>query len=231
MEEVLNEPIPDDPEITHMKNIGNDNCKDLRNQVFDRLTVIECVGTNERNNLLWKCQCECGNIAIIVSCSLLSRMTKSCGCYGREQSRIENTTHGKSKSSEYRIWSGIIQRCTNPNNNRYSDYGGRGITVCDRWLKFENFYADMGDRPDGMSIDREDNDGNYEPDNCRWATDEEQRYNKRNTPKFDDDTPVGLWAHRNNLNYDRVNDLFHKGFIKDRIKKAAKRFGIEISED
>lgn len=88
-------------------------------------------------------------------------------------------SHGMHDSPEYQVWVNMIQRCTNPKNNRYKHYGGRGITVCERWRKFENFYTDMGKRPNGLSIDRINNNGSYEPKNCRWATSSEQQLNKR----------------------------------------------------
>lgn len=94
-----------------------------------------------------------------------------------------STTHGLSKSGAYKTWASIIQRCTNKNSTMYKYYGGRGISVNDGWLKFENFYRDMGQRPDGMSLDRIDPNGNYEPSNCRWATASEQQRNRRDTRK------------------------------------------------
>ncbi len=94
-----------------------------------------------------------------------------------------STTHGLSKTSAYKTWGGMIQRCTNLNNDSYRHYGGRGITVCKEWLKFEGFYRDMGDRPEGMSLDRIDPNGNYEPSNCRWTTSLDQQRNRRDTRK------------------------------------------------
>ena len=227
MNDILKENIPDDSDITHLKNLGIG--KDLRGQKFGRLTVIECVGVNSRNNLLWKCRCSniddngeehCGKETTVISSSLISNKTQSCGCYCRERLLESNIKHGKCGSGEYITWCSMIERCSNHNNKSYKYYGGRGIIVCDRWRhSFENFYEDMGDRPEGMTIDREDNDGNYEPSNCRWATIEEQCYNKRTTPKFEDGTSVGLWSVRNNINYDQSNDLFHKGFAKNEILK------------
>jgi hypothetical protein len=124
-----------------------------------------------------RARCECGTDALIPFGQW--GVTRSCGCLKRETTIARSTKHGMADSSEYDIWAAMIQRATNPKNARYADYGGRGIGVCERWLEFANFYADMGPRPDGRSLDRTDNDRGYSPENCRWATASEQRLNRR----------------------------------------------------
>lgn len=155
------------------------HCKDLTGHRFCRLVVLECAGKDRFSNLIWKCQCDCGNICEVAGHSLNSGRTKSCGCLKKERVCKRNKSHGMSKSPEYDIWKAMLQRCENPNCKSFSDYGGRGIKVCQSWHKFENFYRDMGKRPEGLSIDRINNDGNYEMGNCRWATKEEQSNNSR----------------------------------------------------
>lgn len=124
------------------------------------------------------CRCDCGVEKPVDHWSLKSGMSKSCGTHaGRNNKHI---THGRSDTRLYRLWMMMRDRCRNPKNHAYLDYGGRGIEVCERWHKFENFYADMGERPAGLTLDRINNDGNYEPGNCRWATRAQQGRNKRN---------------------------------------------------
>lgn len=147
---------------------------DLTDQVFGRLTVIECVGAR-RHGRFWKCLCECGNYKEYTTGALRSGHVQSCGCTTRSR------THGMFGTPEYAAWAGIKGRCLNQNDPAYKNYGGRGIAMCERWAdSFENFYADMGPRPSNKhSIDRINNDGNYEPSNCRWATKKEQSRNTR----------------------------------------------------
>lgn len=130
-------------------------------------------------------KCNCGIEKLISQDSVRSGHTKSCGCLRKQLTRSRTKTHGLADSKEYRVWSGMIQRCTNPNHSRYEDYGGRGITVCDRWLKFSNFIEDMGIRTtEKHQLDRRDNNAGYSPENCRWATVTENARNARSNLKI-----------------------------------------------
>lgn len=160
---------------------------DLSGQTFEHLTVIKRGHNTSSGSAQFWCLCSCGMGVLKTSAGLLKKESRQCLlCNEREHSertRIRSTRHGycshTEQSPEYRSWAHMKSRCSNPNNSKYDDYGGRGITVCERWLKFENFIADMGSRPQGKTLDRIDNDGNYEPGNCKWSTWSEQQKNKR----------------------------------------------------
>lgn len=158
--------------------------EDLAGLKFSRLTVVRLdSGRHDHGSRFWICKCECGSIISIATTRLTRGLSFSCGCYQRERARDWHITHGGSRSVEYNTWCGIIDRCENKNTEYYHRYGGRGITMCKRWRSsFPAFLADMGKRPSPKhSIDRINNDGNYEPGNCRWSTPKEQGVNKRST--------------------------------------------------
>jgi hypothetical protein len=135
----------------------------------------------------WKCVCDCGVVRTVPGRDLVSGKSKSCGCLRDEQVGDYRRTHGGSDSKTYGTWLHMRGRCLNPSNFRYALYGGRGIRICERWDKFENFLSDMGPRPEGMSLDRIDNNQGYSPSNCRWATQKMQVHNSRSTKLSDDD--------------------------------------------
>lgn len=153
--------------------------QNLTGEQYGRLTVLYYAGRRGKATM-WVCECECGTRRVVYAGNLRCGYTKSCGCLQKEEAIRANLTHGLSNTFEHRIWRAMKERCCNPNDKAYKRYGGRGITICDRWrYSFQNFIADMGFRPaDKNSIDRVDNSGNYEPSNCRWATYMEQAHNK-----------------------------------------------------
>lgn len=157
--------------------------KDITGQRFGRLVIIRRYDYL-KPNWRWLCKCDCGETTIVFGCHLRTGRTQSCGCLRKDLLIATYTKHGNARkdnhSLEYERWTGMLSRCRNPNRNNYNNYGGRGIKVCKRWHKFENFLADMGRCPPGMTLDRyPDRDGDYKPSNCRWATKKQQRNNQR----------------------------------------------------
>lgn len=149
-------------------------------KIYGLWTVLgEGARRGKRRDKTFVCRCACGTEREVLQHNILAGTSASCGCDKDAKTAARSRTHGMSHTHLYRAWAGMWERCTKPAHKSYAFYGGRGITVCKRWELFENFYADMGERPEGMTLDRRDNEQGYAPDNCFWATHTEQMNNTR----------------------------------------------------
>lgn len=177
--------------------------KNLVGVKFGRLSVTQFHKMYD-HSAWWLCSCECGNTKVVLGDSLRNGMTKSCGCLQKEKAAHAQRSHGMAGTPTYTTWARMLTRCSNPREKRYSRYGGRGISVCERWLKFENFLEDMGEKPTGMSLERKDNDGNYTKKNCKWATRKEQANNKSSTVRIEwngECLSISEWASKYGVPY------------------------------
>lgn len=207
---------------------------DLTGQRFERLLVVCFAGRTAKDQVAWECLCDCGKTCYRTSHELRNKVERSrrrsCGCLALDATKERSITHGKTKTPEYQSWRTMIERCENPNATGYENYGGRGIKICESWRKsFASFFQDMGKRPGlDYQIDRIDNDGNYEPTNCRWATIKEQANNRRK-PKprlviaFNDmELTIEQWAERLGISVNTIYARRWKGWPVERVLAASR---------
>lgn len=200
------------------------NTLDLTGQRFGRLVVIKRAdkeSTEKKKKAYWECQCDCEKTTIAETSNLRGGQTKSCGCLKKERTKKSNTKHGFFGKPEYRAWASMMTRCFNTKNKGFPDYGGRGITVCERWRKFENFYADLGQRPGkGYSLERLRNNGHYEPGNVIWATPKQQSRNKRNNIILTHNGQSNIladWAEELNIGDGAIRARLRRGWTIEQI--------------
>lgn len=182
---------------------------DLTGRQFGRLTVIKRDTSAKR--VKWICQCSCGNIKSIQSTHLISGASTSCGCYHKERNSEVQTTHGSSKTSLHNRWKAIRQRCNNPNDRAYKNYGGRGITLCEEWNDYKAFeeWSKANGYSEELELDRIDNNRGYSPDNCRWVKCVINNHNRRITVKVDG-MPLRDFSDKYGLDYTTVHSRYYR---------------------
>jgi hypothetical protein len=192
---------------------------DLTNKRFNKLLVIERVN-NQNHKTMWRCLCDCGNETFVITSNLTCNRVKSCGCLKNEQLIKRSTTHNQRHTNLYEVWKTMKQRCSNPSNSSYKNYGGRGINVCDEWKNnFISFYnwSMLNGYKKGLTIDRINNNSNYCPENCRWVDRKVQannsRWNKHITINGKDDT-LANWLRFYNLKYYKYYQRVKKGLTE-----------------
>jgi hypothetical protein len=200
---------------------------------FDRLVVVKKEPHESGENIRWLCRCDCGKEVVVIGCNLKSGHTKSCGCLNSESRVKSNTTHGLSKTRVFHIYNGMKSRCYNPNEKSYKHYGGKGITICDEWIRdFCAFYdwSMKNGYESGLTIDRIDTGGNYEPSNCRWSSYKVQENNRSNNRKITIEgrtQTLTEWAEESGIDarllHARIKRLGWS--VEDAVKKPVKRFG------
>ncbi len=186
-------------------------------QRFGKLLVIAVHVVHPKNGTNWLCLCDCGNTCTPRGDSLRFGSSRSCGCDRRIN--FHNQTHGKSHSPTYQSWLAMKQRCYNPRCKAFPNYGGRGITVCERWFEsFENFYADMGECPEGRTIERRDNESGYSPENCHWETRKGQQRNRRVNryiTAFNQTKTVAEWSELSGLKHNVITRRLSHGYTSE----------------
>lgn len=201
--------------------------RDIAGQKFNRLSVLSEAGRSKDRKVLWLCRCDCGTELIVSGKRLRNGESKSCGCLKSEMTTARNTLHGHAGTPLYKVWQGMVKRCTNPNDRNFHKYGGRGIRVCDRWESFESFYADMSDGyAAGLTLDRINVNGHYEPGNCRWATQTEQQRNRTNNKlvTYEGSTKVlAEWCDQLGIPYKTVARRLNDGWSVERAFNAPVR--------
>lgn len=193
---------------------------ELQGKTFNRLTVLSLTDARTKSGeLIWLCSCSCGNQVTLPSTNIKTGKTKSCGCLAKDTARSRLLKHGASRSREYNSWHHMKQRCQDPTYAQYKDYGGRGITICKRWDKFENFLADMGECPPDFFIDRINNNKGYSKTNCQWVSRTVNNNNRRNSVKVSGRTITEIAEHLG----------VSRDVMKSRLKRNPKLF-VDIYE-